>query len=60
MEKNQVLPQRENPRQRGDERRGEPQPIGEVLAELLACYQQRFPGARIALVETPAAAACSC
>lgn len=29
-------------------------PIGEILAELLAQYQARFPGIRIAVVETPA------
>ncbi len=33
-----------------------PQPIGAVLAELLAQYQARFPEVRIAVVETPAVA----
>lgn len=33
-----------------------PQPIGEILAELLAQYQTRFPEARVTVVETPAAA----
>jgi hypothetical protein len=33
-------------------RGGEPQPIGDVLAELLAQYEDRFPAARIAVVET--------
>ena len=33
-----------------------PQPIGEVLAELLAQYQARFPQVRIAAIETPAVA----
>jgi hypothetical protein len=31
-------------------------PIGEILEELLAQYQARFPGLRIAIVETPATA----
>ena len=35
-------------------RGGEPCPIGEILAELLAQYEDRFPAARIAVVETPA------
>jgi hypothetical protein len=30
------------------------QPIGEILQELLAQYQARFPGIHIATVETPA------
>jgi hypothetical protein len=34
----------------------EPQLIGQVLAELLAQYQARFPEVRIAVVETSAAA----
>lgn len=34
-----------------------PQPIGEILAELLAEYEVRFPEVRIAVVETPVAAA---
>ena len=29
-------------------------PIGEILEELLAQYQARFPGIQIAVVETPA------
>lgn len=33
-----------------------PQPIGEILAELLAQYQARFPEVRIAVIETPAVA----
>jgi len=36
--------------------RGEPQPIGMILAELLAQYQVRFPELRISIVETPAVA----
>jgi hypothetical protein len=31
-----------------------PQPIGAVLAELLAQYEARFPGLRVAVIETPA------
>jgi hypothetical protein len=39
---------------RFQERRGnEPQPISEVLTELLAHYETRFPGARIAVIKTP-------
>ena len=37
-----------------DRRGGQPRPIGEILAELLARYEDRFPAARIAVVETPA------
>jgi hypothetical protein len=33
---------------------GEPHRIGEILAELLAQYEARFPTARIAVVETSA------
>ena len=33
-----------------------PQPIGEILAELLAQYEVRFPEVNIAVVETPVAA----
>jgi hypothetical protein len=28
-------------------------PIGEILKELLAQYQARYPGIRLAIVETP-------
>ncbi len=35
---------------------GEPQAIGDILAELLARHQARFPGANITVVEVPAAA----
>jgi hypothetical protein len=38
------------------EERREPQPIGEILAELLNQYQARFPEVRITVVETPATA----
>jgi hypothetical protein len=44
-----------NENRESEERRG-PQPIGAVLAELLAQYQARFPEVRIAVVETPVAA----
>ena len=37
-----------------ERRGGEPQPISEILAELLARYQSRFPGVGIAVVQTPA------
>jgi hypothetical protein len=37
-----------------DRRGGEPQRIGDILAELLARYEAGFPAARITLVETPA------
>ncbi len=33
-----------------------PQPIGDILAELLERYEIRFPEVRIAVVETPVAA----
>ncbi len=35
---------------------GEPQAIGEILAELLARYQARFPEINITVVEVPATA----
>jgi hypothetical protein len=41
---------------REPDNRREPQPIGAILAELLAQYQARFPEARINIVETSAAA----
>lgn len=41
-------------REQGD--RQEPQPIGEILAELFAQYQTRYPDIRIAVVESPAVA----
>jgi hypothetical protein len=31
----------------------EAHPIGEILEELLAQYQARFPGIQVAVVETP-------
>ena len=43
----------------GDERErgGEPQPIGEILQELLAQYEARFPEIKVVVVETAATAA---
>ena len=41
-----------------DERPSEPQPIGEILAELLTRYRERFPGVRIALAEASGASGC--
>ena len=35
------------------ERGGQPHAIGEVLAELLARYEDRFPEANVAVVELP-------
>jgi hypothetical protein len=39
---------------RDEEHRDQPRPIGQILAELLAQYQVRFPQVRIAVLETPA------
>ena len=39
-----------------DERDGEPQPVGEILEELLAQYEARFPGIYVTVVETAATA----
>ena len=39
--------------ERGD---GEPRPVGEILEELLAQYEAKFPGIHIAVVETAATA----
>ena len=39
-----------------DERDDEPQPVGEILEELLAQYEARFPGIHITVVETAATA----
>ena len=38
---------------RGD---GEPQPVGEILEELLAQYEAKFPDVQITIVETAATA----
>ena len=39
-----------------DERDGEPRPVGEILEELLAQYEARFPNIHITVVETTATA----
>ncbi len=39
-----------------DQRDGEPRPVGEILEELLAQYEARFPDIRITVVETAATA----
>jgi hypothetical protein len=49
------ITQLENSNREREERRG-PQPIGAILAELLAQYQARFPEVHIAIVETAATA----
>jgi hypothetical protein len=36
-----------------EEERKDAQPISEILEELFAQYETRFPGIRIAVVETP-------
>ena len=55
--KNRISQLENEDRQRErEDRRREPQPIGAILAELLAQYQTRFPEVRVAVVETPAAA----
>lgn len=40
--------------ERQDSRHDEPQPVGEILEELLAQYERRFPDIHITVVETPA------
>ena len=42
--------------ERKDEQQRGPQPIGAILADLLAQYQARFPEIQITVVETPAVA----
>jgi hypothetical protein len=39
---------------RREDRESEPQPIGEILAELLAQYQAKFPEVQFCVVETAA------
>ena len=39
-----------------DERDGEPQPVGEILEELLAQYEAKFPGIHVTVMETAATA----
>jgi hypothetical protein len=50
---NRITPLCDNER----ERDGEPRPIGEILQELLAQYEAKFPGINIVVVETAATAA---
>ena len=38
----------------GNRHDDEPRRIGEILMELMACYEDRFPTASIAVVQTPA------
>ena len=55
--KNRISQFETEERGREDRRRGEPQPISAILAELLFQYQVRFPEVHIAVVmETPAVA----
>jgi hypothetical protein len=53
--KNRITKWQEDSGQR-DRWRDRPRPIGEILAEILAYYQVRFPEASIAVVETPVVA----
>ena len=39
-----------------DKRDGEPYPVGEILEELLAQYETKFPNIHITVVETTATA----
>jgi hypothetical protein len=39
-----------------DKQHDEPQPVGEILEELLAQYEARFPGIHVSVVETAATA----
>ena len=50
------ISQYDNENKGREDRHGEPQPIGVVLAELLAQYQVRFPEVHIVVVETTATA----
>jgi hypothetical protein len=43
--------------ERPDRRNGEPHPVGEVLEELLAQYEARYPGIRVTIAETVTTAA---
>jgi hypothetical protein len=40
---------------RREEGGGQPQPIGEILAELLARYQAKFPDVQVSVVEAASA-----
>ena len=50
------ISQYDNEEREREDRRGGPQPIGVVLAELLTQYQVRFPEVHIVVVETTATA----
>ncbi len=39
-----------------EDRGSEPQAIGEILAELLAEYERRYPEVSVTVIEVPAAA----
>ncbi len=39
-------------------RGGDAQPIGDVLAELLARYREQYPGLNLSIVELPSTAVC--
>jgi hypothetical protein len=39
-----------------DRQNDEPQPVGEILEELLSLYERRFPDIQIMVVETSATA----
>ncbi len=51
---NRIVTADHSGRMAGDRGDG-PQPVGQILAELLAQYQARFPDARIEIVHTSAA-----
>jgi hypothetical protein len=53
---NRMQTEWENPPETPRRSSNDAHPIGEILEELLAQYQARFPGLRIAFVETPATA----
>ena len=44
MDRREIVPRRVDSGRAGNDRDRGPRPIGEVLAELLAHYEQRFPG----------------
>ncbi len=60
MDRSEFVSRHEDSRRAGNDRDRDPRPIGEVLAELLARYERRFPGVRIAVVQTPTEAVASC
>jgi hypothetical protein len=53
----QLMTTQDDRRERQDEQRGGPLPIGDVLTELFARYQARFPELQITIVHTTAEAA---